>query len=178
MKRMRKPVGYCSQDRTPRIHAAEICKLAAVTAKWDIFLRAHLDIMNDNFARRSDGSYAWAGRGTYLRELEALDIDAVDLLIGTGLRSSNVSANHYFADIGRIGRALSETKDPQGLEEKLIRMIGDNDLDLFNRLLMAYVFQNYNFHVMDEKRKGNNLTVLKNAIATLPTAVSKDFLFE
>jgi hypothetical protein len=178
MKRMRRPVGFCSQDRTPRIHAAEICKLAAVTAKWDIFLRAHLDIMNDNFDRRSDGSYAWAGRGTYLKELEALEIDAVDLLIGTGLRSENVSDNHYFADIGRIGRALSETKDPQRLEERLVKMIGDSELDLFNRLLMAYIFRNYNYHLTDEKRKADNITILRNAVATMPHELAKGFVIE
>ena len=175
MKRLRRPVGFCSMDQTPRLHAQSICKLAAKTTQWDIFLRAHLDIMNDNFERRSDGSYAWAGRGTYLRELEELDINVLDLLIGTALRAQHVSDNHYFGDIGRIGRALSESHQKDVLEERLLAMIQDADLDLFNRLLMAYLFKNYNYHLQDETRKKENANRLMKAADTLPDGLAKNF---
>ena len=175
MKRLRQPVGMCSQDRTPRLHAQSICRLAAETTQWDIFLRAHLDIMNDNFQRSSDGSYAWAGRGTYLRELEELDINAPDLLIGTSLRASNVCDDHYFGDIGRVGRALAETKNKEDLERRLLSMIKDENLDLFNRLLMAYLFDNYNYHLQDEARKKNNDSGFVTAVATLPDGIGKSF---
>ena len=175
LKRLRKPVGYCSQDRTPRLHAQSICRLAAETTQWDIFLRAHLDIMNDNFERQTDGSYAWAGRGTYLRELEELDINAIDLLIGTSLRASGVSDNHYFGDIGRVGRALSETSQKDELERRLLSMVEDGRLDLYNRLLIAYVFDNYNHHLQDEPRKKNNAIRFKNALSTLPDGIAKSF---
>lgn len=176
MKRSRKPIGNCSMDQGPRIHAGNICRLAAETAQWDIFLRAHLDIMNDNFDRRSDGSYAWAGRGTYLKELEELHINAVDLLIGTCLRSGNVNSNHYSADIGRIGRALSETSHNGVLESRLLVMISDESLDLFNRLLMAYVFDNYNQYLKDDEQKRDNLLNFKTAVMTLPMEIGKTLL--
>jgi hypothetical protein len=175
LKRLRRPVGMCSQDRSPRLHAVEICKLAAKTSKWDIFLRAHLDIMNDNFSRASDGSYAWAARGTYLKELEELNIDVLDLIIGTSLRSENVSNNHYFADIGRVGRALSDTRDPRELETRLVKMISDPELDIFNRLVMAYVFSNYNYHLTDTIRQSQNKTILKIAVSSLPEKLAKNF---
>jgi hypothetical protein len=171
LKRHRKVVGLCSMDSRPREHASNICRLAAKSAQWDIFLRAHLDIMNDNFDRNTDGSYAWAARGTYLKELEVLDIHATDLLIGTSLRSDNTSRHHYFGNIGRIGRALSETSDLEGVEKRILKMIADEKLDLFNRLLMVYLFDHYNLNLKDKVRKKINIEKYNNAIATLPKDV-------
>ena len=168
LMRGRRVVGNCSQDQSPRFHAMNICKLAAETTKWDIFLRSHLDIMNDRFERQSDGSYAWAGRKTYLQELEALDIPAVDLLIGTSLRVSNVSENHYWSSIGRTGRALADAFDKHALEDRLALMISDEKLDTFNRLLMAYLFSNYIYNLDDESRKSFSEEKLKIAVQTMP----------
>ncbi len=123
LMRSRRVIGNCSQDQSPRYHAMNICKLAAETAKWDIFLRSHLDIMNDRFDRMSDGSYAWAGRKTYLKELEKLDINANDLLLGTCLRVQNVGGHHYWGSISRVGRALTDVSDKDKLEAELMTMI-------------------------------------------------------
>lgn len=175
LKRHRQVVGFCSMDSRPRDHAADICRLAATTAQWDIFLRAHLDIMNDNFVRASDGSYAWAGRGTYLKELEALNINATDLLIGTCLRSSTVSDNHYHGDISRIGRALAESHDLDAVSTRLLAMIKDDQLDLFNRLLTVYVFNHFNYNLPEDavERRKANVAELQAAIATLPDDLVK-----
>src|SRR5215211_5537198 len=48
-------VGNCSQDSRPRKHAVNIALLSAETYNWQVFLKAHLDIMNDRFERMSDG---------------------------------------------------------------------------------------------------------------------------
>lgn len=175
LKRLRRPVGMCSMDQTPRLHAAEICKLAAETAKWDIFLRSHLNIMNDYFDRATDGSYAWEGRNTYLRELEMLDIHAEDLLIGASLRSSNTSAGHYYGDISRIGRAFSESANLDALKERLLNMVRDEELDLFNRLLMAYLFDNHNYYLTDEEQKRQNKKMLADAVKTMPEFIARTF---
>jgi hypothetical protein len=171
LMRGRRVVGNCSQDQSPRFHAMNICKLAAETTKWDIFLRSHLDIMNDRFERQSDGSYAWAGRKTYLKELEALDIPAVDLLIGASLRVSNVSENHYWSSITRTGRALADAFDKDALEERLVTMISDEKLDPFNRLLMAYLFSNYLYNLDDDIRKSSAQEKLNTAVETMPQFV-------
>ncbi len=175
MKRSRRPMGYCSMDIRPRLHAASICRLAAETSQWDIFLRAHLDIMNDRFDRQTDGSYAWAGRGTYLKELEELDINAPDLLIGTCLRSINVNDNHYCGDIRRIGRALSETSTPELVVAQLATMISDETLDTYNRLLMAYVFDNFIYHLPDGDLKTDCQHKFDTAIETLPFNIARTF---
>jgi hypothetical protein len=172
LKRSRRVVGMCSQDDSPRIHALNIAKLSAEAVSWEVFLRAHLDIMNDRFDRVSDGSYAWAGRQTYLKEIEVLDIDVHNLLIGISLRIQNPGANHYFGDIGRLGRALAETSEPDQLENELSAIIKDATLDLYNRVLMYYLFDNYNYHLKDENRKTANAAALKEALATLPDYIA------
>ena len=168
LKRNRRVIGFCSMDLGPRYHAVNICQLAAQTAKWDIFLRAHLDIMNDRFERVADGSYAWASRKTYLKELEELDIEATDLLLGTCLRVKNVSDNHYLGYISRIGRALSDTDDKDQLETRILSMIQDDALDSYNRLLLAYLFIHYTKNLEEVERKKSAMEKFSLTLETLP----------
>lgn len=168
LKRNRIVVGGCSQDNSPRIHAVNIAKLAAETINWEIFLRSHLDIMNDRFDRVSDGSYAWGRRKTYIKELEVLDINVLDLLLGISLRVENPSKNHYYGSIGRIGRALSETEKANEIEEKMLEMIADNQLDDYNRVLMYYLFLNYNHNLENKEKQTVNKEKLIAAVNKLP----------
>lgn len=173
LKRSRRVIGNCSQDQSPRYHAMNICQLAAETTQWDIFLRSHLDIMNDRFERMSDGNYALAGRKTYLKELEELDIDAIDLLLGTSLRVQNVSDNHYWGSINRVGRALADASDKDELEKRLITMMQDKKLDLYNRLLMAYLFSNYAHNLEEENLKTAALLKLESTVALMPEVIGE-----
>lgn len=164
--------GFCSMDQRPRIHAMNIAILAAETVNWEVFLRAHLDIMNDRFERMSDGSYAWKARQTYIRELEVLDIGVQDLLLGISLRIENPGKNHYYGSIGRLGRALSETTKAGEIENKMLEMIADNQLDDYNRVLMYYLFVNYNHYLEDKTRQAENNTRLKTAVAKMPEYIA------
>lgn len=140
MKRLRRVYGQCSMDSSPRDHALEIAQLSARAAQWEVFLRAHLDILNDNFSRMTDGSYAWGPRQTYLKELEALSINVPYLMLGIALRVDNVSENHYFGAVGRVGRALAESKDLPQVESILRQGIADPTLDDLNRKLLYYLY--------------------------------------
>jgi len=173
LKRSRVVWGSCSMDDSPRRQARDIAMLAAETVKWEIFLRAHLNIMNDLFNRMSDGSYAWERRNTYIKELEELNINVLDLLLGISLRIENPSQNHYFGDIGRLGRALAETKYSEEFKRKIVDMIKDPQLDYYNRVIMCYLFLNYNYHLSDEKEKSENIAMIKTAIATLPDYIAR-----
>lgn len=168
MKRNKIVVGSCSQDDGPRIHAMSIAVLSAESTSWEVFLRAHLDIMNDRFERVSDGSYAWGKRNTYIREIEELDIDMQELILGISLRLSNPSENHYYGSIGRLGRALAETKDRLKLEETILDMIQNQKLDDYNRLLMHYLFLNYTYYLPEISERKLNLEKLALADKTLP----------
>lgn len=175
LKRNRIVVGGCSMDDSPRIHALNIAKLSAESVNWETFLRAHLDIMNDHFERVSDGSWAWEGRKTYIKELEELDINVLDLLLGISLRLDNPSQNHYYGDIGRLGRALSETKHSQDFEIKVLQMIKDDKLDDYNRIVMYYLFRNYNSFIEEKKKQKENTKKIKKAVKTLPTYLARRY---
>lgn len=178
LKRNRYVIGGCSMDNSPRVHALNIAMLSAETIKWEIFLRSHLNIMNDRFDRASDGSYAQGARSTYIKEIEVLDINVLDLILGISLRIDNPSKNHYYSSINRVGRALSESSNPELVETSLLNMIKDNDLDDYNRILMYYLFDNYNYNLKDEKVKESNESKLKLAVASMPDYISSRITFE
>lgn len=171
MKRNRRVIGGCSMDDSPRIHAFNIALLSAETTKWEIFLQSHLNIMNDRFDRVSDGSWSQKGRSTYIREIEDLDINVLDLLFGISLRVNNAAENHYYGSINRLGRALSESKNQTQFEDISLAMIADNDLDIYNRLLIYFLFQNYNNNLPNEFQQKRNTEKLKVSIAKLPDYV-------
>ena len=165
-------------DSRPRNHALNIAKLSAETAKWDIFLRSHLDIMNDRFDRVSDGSYAQAERNTYVKEIEVLDLNVMDLILGISLRIENPASNHYFSSINRVGRALSESKNKKLIETTILDMISDKKLDDYNRILMYYLFENYNNCLVDENSRKQNESKLNLAIAKLPSYISSRIILK
>ena len=161
-------MGSCSMDDSPRIHAKNIALLSSEVANWNVFLKAHLDIMNDRFERASDGSYAWAGRNTYLKELEELDINTLDLLFGITFRIANSSKHHYFGSPGRIGRAIADSNNRENAEILMASMIEDKTLDVFNRVLIYYTFRSFINFLEDEKIKKFAERRLKESISSFP----------
>ena len=172
MKRNRKVTGSCSMDERPREHAINIALLAAQTANWEVFLRAHLDIMNDRFERVANTNYVQAARNTYIREIEDLDINVQDLMLGISFSTSGAPENHYFGNIGRLGRAFAETKYKKSLEEKLLSMISDNELDALNRLRMRSLFLNYTYYLPHKEDRLACLEKLEEADKTLPACIA------
>ena len=163
-------IGGCSQDSRPREHALNIALLSAETYNWEVFLKAHLDVMNDRFERVSDGSYAWGKRNTYIKELEDLNINVTDLILGITFRIENPASNHYYGSIRRIGRALSETTKREEVENAILSIITDNELDFYNRMIFYFLFDNYNYYIEDETIKDENVAKLEKALATLPSS--------
>lgn len=172
MKRNRRVIGGCSMDQSPRYHALNIAMLSAETVNWQVFLRAHLNIMNDRFERMSDGSWAWAGRNTYIKELEELNIDVSDLLLGISFRMEDPVEKHYYGSINRLGRALAETKYKDQFEKQIIEIIKDPELDTYNRMLMHYLYLNYIYNLPEEKIRMASLSKLEEADMTLPYYIS------
>jgi hypothetical protein len=171
LRRSHRVMGGCSMDSGPRDHALAIATLSAETIHWDIFLRAHLDILNDNFPRASDGSWAQGARQTYVQELEALDINVPDLLLGTMFRLDNTTEGHYQASAGRTGRAITESEQAEEIAARVLAMIADPELDLYNRALFYYLFHNYNNNLDSASTRRHNQKLLKKAMAGLPPDV-------
>lgn len=168
LKRRRIVTGFCSFDKAPKVHAMHIATLAAETANWGVFLRAHLDILNDYFARISDNGLAWSRRETHIAELESLDMDVTGLLLGTSLTTFNAARNRYMGDVSKIGRAFIETKFPDQVEVEVLTMIRDPQLDLHNRLLMCFLFLNYIDGHPREEIKRINFALLHFACLSFP----------
>jgi hypothetical protein len=176
--RSTKVVGSCSMDSSPRRHAINIAMLSAETINWEVFLRSHLDIMNDRFDRVSDGSYAQAERQTYIRELEELNINVPDLIFGVSMRIENASENHYYGSISRTGRALAESKNRDDIENAMLSMIKDSELDDYNRVLVYFLYLNYHHFLKDESLKTSALVKLKSAVTMLPEYLHTKITFK
>lgn len=168
MKRRRIVTGSCSRDVSPRLHIMDISLLAAEAANWQVFLRAHLDIMNDFAARNFNSSYAEKDRKTYIREIEELDINVQDLLLGISLGISNGAHNHYTGSAGRLGRAFAETKYRAALEKKLLVMIADERLDHYNRYMLYHLFLNYLYYLPQKEDRTRGLQLLQTAVKNMP----------
>lgn len=166
-------VGGCSMDSRPREHAMNIALLSAETTNWEVFLKSHLDIMNDRFDRVSDGSYAFAQRHTYIKELEELDINVLDLLIGISMRVENPAMNHYYGNIGRLGRAISESKNKKEFETHILAMVEDAKLDDFNRVIAYFLFMSYNNYLDNKTEQEENIKKIKLSISKLPSYIKE-----
>jgi hypothetical protein len=128
--------------------------------------------MNDQAFRLSDVGYIQTSRKTYIRELEALNINVPDLLLGITLRINNPAQQHYYGYTDRLGMALSETSHPRQAEAGMLQIISDNRLDVYNRLLVCQLFTWYNYYLPNKTQQEINLKKLKAAIQTLPPDVA------
>jgi hypothetical protein len=171
LKRCRIVTRYCGNDNYPFHHTMEIARLSAESVSWELFLRTHLDMMN-----RTHGGpsmiYARSGRNTHLKEFEALGINIHDLLLGTALKASNTSKNHYASNIDRLGRALPELSNLSLIESKMLEMIGNSSLDDFNRMQIYALYKCYAQSLSDDKEK-EALRKLRMVEAELPDYLVK-----
>ena len=161
-------IGGCSMDSSPRDHAINIALLSAETTNWEVFLKSHLDIMNDRFERMSDGSYALGQRKTYIKELEELDINLTDLIFGITLRVENPAKNHYYGSVARLGRALTESRDKELFVKYLSALIEDRELDDYNRIIAHNLFRSYIHHIENVEEQKNYQVKLESSITSLP----------
>lgn len=166
--RSTKVVGLCSQDVRPRTHAKDIAQLSADTDNWQMFLRAHLDLVNDQFERISAGDDARNTRKTYVKELEGLNINLSDLIIGISLQMENPITDHYYGNIWRLGQVLAEIKYPKKIEAQILSMIEDEQLDVYNRVVCSLLFFYYCRSTKNESQKKVIYKKLENAVETLP----------
>lgn len=134
--------------------------------------------MNDRFDRRSSNSITNSIKGTYLKELESLNINVTDLLLGSIFRLENPNNNHYFGNIGRIGRALAETKYRKQVEQGMYDIITDSNVDDYNRVLFYFLFLNYFEYSKSNKIKNVNNNKLIVAYNTLPSYIKEGLIYK
>jgi precorrin-2 methylase len=92
--------------------------------------------------------------------------------LGTSFQIENPARNHYFGNIGRIGRSISESKQRQEFEQVILSIVTDNQLDVYNRVMFYFLFRNYNYYLDDASLKKENIAKLAKARSTLPDYIS------
>ena len=127
--------------------------------------------MNDNFARMTDAGYAYAERLTYIKELETLNINVVDLLLGISLRFENHSDYHYFGAVDRLGRAITESAYQAEFKAAITAMIEDQELDTYNRMAAYFLLANYTAHLADAEEREAHEKLLAELQAHFPPAM-------
>ncbi|SFT76081.1 hypothetical protein SAMN04489724_2072 [Algoriphagus locisalis] len=147
LMRLNQQVGSCSFDNGPLEQQKRIARLAAETHDWSIFIKAFLNVMNDQVSRVADNSIASEARSTYVQELKKLDLDMYKILLGANLKVKNGDQAHYFADGSKIAQAFAnlEENDQEYFENTLVRIIQDNSVDDFNKLHHYNTFLNYQY---------------------------------
>jgi hypothetical protein len=140
---------------TSRLYAMHIAYLAAELGNWPVFLRAQLALAIDPSGHYPDLTGSMR-RNNYLRELEALNIDVDEILLGNEL--SSPWPDQRFDRARLLGRAL--------------KLITDAGLDDYHRLAMHYLFLNYESFLPEDGRRSKALERLKQADETLPGYLS------
>jgi hypothetical protein len=161
MKRNRRKAYMDNFDAEVRgpVYDMNIAILAAKSANWPVFLKAHLNFMGFDYRGQ---------RMTCVKELEAMDIRVPDLLLGIGLQTIHPAENHPWGSISNLGRDLAEVTDKQALEKEILAMIRDQALDDYNRLRLHYLFLNYLFFLFDKDIRLDGLRQLEEADKMLP----------
>ena len=76
-----------------------------------------------------------------------------------------------------MGRALSESQYQAAIENKILDMIRDEKLDDYNRVLMYYLYLNYNYYVENKELQKKNIEKLQSAVNTLPAYLASKIKF-
>lgn len=161
-----------------RSHAMDIAILSAETANWSTFLRAHLNIFDYGYYLHSDKSWHLNPRHSYIKELEKININTVDLLLGTCFRIQNSDFNKYSGSILSVGHAIAETQNANDFEHQILDLIKDDSLDDYNRINMYQLFQTYYYDLSDEIKKAQNKVRLNEAAKELPSYISSQVFTE
>ena len=167
IRRRWRPVAMDNFDElTPRFSTMHIAYLAGELGNWQVFLQAQLALAIDPWGHHPDLSRP-GYRNSFLRELEALNIDVDDILLANELTSPWPDANFYRAKT--LGRALAlEGGNRQALEETVLKLIADAGLDVYHRLAMHYLFLNYVSFLPADPGRSKVLARLEQADETLP----------
>ncbi len=169
IKRRRLVYSQCGSDNSPEIHALEIAQLSAETMSWDLFLRSHLDATSYKILETQQ-------RKTYLSELEAINVNTNDLLLGTLLRASDFLNGHYNGRIFDIALFFSEAKNQTKIKNRLLNMVADEKLDIYNRINIYHTFNSYNGRTRDKILQQSNQRLLNEILEKPSNAFFKNII--
>ena len=152
------------------IYTRDIAILAAETGNWDLFLRAHLQILNEETYNSTQDYFGVEVQYSHVRELEALGIEVHELMLGCWLAVQNPAPNRVFLYLNQLGVGLTEMQDRDQIEWQLLNLVTNESLDVYNRVLVLQIFFQYNDALVltDPQRAAINQEKLANAVKSLP----------
>ncbi|WP_335964670.1 hypothetical protein [Galbibacter sp. PAP.153] len=141
--------GSCSFDNSPNIQLMEMTILSAAIPNWDAFIHSSLSLLNDYTYRVANSSIASDERNTYINNLEKLNFDIVQLLLGSSYKIGNPKKGHYFSSSNKIGKAFANASkmNRQKFEDELFSILINTDIDTFNTLHFYNILKNYEYYL-------------------------------
>lgn len=170
LMRQNRQVGTCSFDNGPIIQQKRIASLASKTQNWEVFIKSFLNIMNDNVSRNANSNIASNARKTYIEELAKLNIDIDKILLGSNLRIEDTIRKHYFSNGSKIAKAYANlnSEKQEYFENTVLRVIKDQDIDVFNKLHFYNTIKNYQYFIKDSIKKKELAEDIQNLVPLLP----------
>jgi|GEM_PF-4086673 len=154
-KRCRKVINTESADSEPRRHMMNIARLAAETHDWQVYLAAQFEILSERLFFRPPTANGIL-QHSFVRELEAININAVEFLLGHALRTVNKEQGLANMASFKLAMPLVEAFDREIAENLMLDMISDRDLDDVNRATIYTIFCSYNRLLPEMLREKNN----------------------
>lgn len=173
LKRNNRIVGTCSMDNSPLAQQKEMAVLAAEIPNWNVFIKAFMNVLNDNVSRIANSNIATNSRKTYIEELDKLDLNLSSLLFGSAYKISNGRKGHYFTSGNKTGQAFASlSKDYRNLfEETVEQLIKEDKMDDFNKLHFYNIFKHYSYFTTDSIEKVLIDRKAKELVSYLPYTV-------
>jgi len=167
-------IGSCSFDSSPRIQLVEMVKLASETPNWDIFIKASMNLLNDYASRNASSNIATNRRGTYINELEKLNLDIPKLLIGSSIKISNARQGHFNTVANKIGQAFANASHKNKIifENEITNIITGKNIDFFNKLHFYNIYRHYQYFTKDSLQQQQIKRNINKLIDSLPYSIS------
>lgn len=165
-KRCRKVATIYPEDKTPYLHRIDIARLAAETLNWGVYIAAQTEILNEKlmFTKEYDAEIPDI---TFVKELEAINVNVVDFLLGCALKTDDTET-YFGLGLFKLSRPFAEAFENEYAGNSMLAMIADNELDGATRVMMYKIYLGYWRLLRDPVLTEKNLRRLEEAMAFLP----------
>lgn len=168
-KRCRKVMNTEATDSEPRRHMMNIARLAAETRDWQLYLAAQFEILSERLFFRPPVLNETL-QHSFVRELEAINVNAVEFLLGHALRTADKDEGLTTMATFKLAMPIVEAFEREVAENILLDMIADRELDEVNRATAYRLFCSYNRLLPEMQREKNNRR-LEQAEGFLPESL-------
>jgi len=166
-----------SECRDIRGYSKRIAIISAEINQWESFLNAHLLLMFADIHQEKLG-YGTENKNHYIDELEAININLTDLLLGSYLRLHEPSKNHFQTHEDLLAGLIAIMKNSGSIEDELLSMIKDSSLDDYNRIRIYLLYKKYINSLNDENSSNEKKSRLKEAVNELPDYLNSKFFLD